>query len=461
MNLEEYKNLRDQGLTPEQIKAQQGRKGLIGFGIGAAKGLGSTVRTLGVTGQEILQQTAGRAVEAITGIPKEKMGAGIYEGEKPEFLKPKGGVEKAGYYAEQIAEFLAPSGMIAKGQKALMGTVKGAGKLAGLGRLGIKAGTEALATGGIASIQAGEIDESAKIGAIFGAMFPVAGKTLRGFRQITGKGIQETGEKIARSIIRPTITDLKDVGLKMGTKKETKSAISKFMDNVFKHDLGGSLSETFIKANAKINNLTRQLAKKIKVKGEMQVDLKRIAEETQQQLVEKKAGAFGALGSTERAMSDLAEEIMKVSDNTGMVNLIDAQLIKKGAGAKGAWAYGMMDREAKAIEKVYTKFYGNLKREIERIAPAGIKEINRQISEIIPILNATIRRMPVAERNNALSLTDIMGLYAAAFDPKALAIFGANKLSKSGKFANILYKAGKALKEKTTSRTGIGRRFFD
>ena len=57
-----------------------------------------------------------------------------------------------------------------------------------------------------------------------------------------------------------------------------------------------------------------------------------------------------------------------------------------------------------------------------------------------------LKRIPVAERNNLLSLTDSIGLYASVFDPRALALIGAKKLSASGSFANMLLKANNLIK---------------
>ena len=89
-----------------------------------------------------------------------------------------------------------------------------------------------------------------------------------------------------------------------------------------------------------------------------------------------------------------------------------------------------------------------LKGNIEKAAPEGVREINQQLSELIPIQNAALRRLPVEQRNQAIGLTDSIGLFSAVFDPRALLILGATKASKSGRVGNVLQKTGAAMQKK-------------
>ena len=104
------------------------------------------------------------------------------------------------------------------------------------------------------------------------------------------------------------------------------------------------------------------------------------------------------------------------------------------------------EADASAIEKVYTEFYNVLKNQIEKSAPEGVKDINKQLSEIISIQNAALRRLPVEQRNNLFSLTDSMGLMSALIDPKALLLLGATRAARSGRVGNALTKAGQAIR---------------
>ena len=62
-------------LVQPEIPKPQGETGLKGYATGAAKGIGSTLKGAGTLGNILLQQTAGRAVEALTGKPKARFSA--------------------------------------------------------------------------------------------------------------------------------------------------------------------------------------------------------------------------------------------------------------------------------------------------------------------------------------------------------------------------------------------------
>lgn len=87
-------------------------------------------------------------------------------------------------------------------------------------------------------------------------------------------------------------------------------------------------------------------------------------------------------------------------------------------------------------------------------------ELNKQISELIPISNASLRRLPIEQRNNVISLTDSIGLYGAMFDPKALVLIGANRLSKSGKFGNFLVNVSERIGKSKLPSGNVGSRVF-
>jgi hypothetical protein len=146
----------------------------------------------------------------------------------------------------------------------------------------------------------------------------------------------------------------------------------------------------------------------------------------------------------EGAIEKLRNEISSVSGQNGLVSIPEAQLVKRASGHFGAWTYGVPTPEATASQKVYNTFYNELKTAIEEGSPDGVKAINKEISNLIPVMNALIRRIPVAERNSAISLTDIITLSAASLEPRALALSLANFASKSGRVGALLGKAPKA-----------------
>lgn len=405
--------------TPPASTAQKVQKAadfVPNLAVGVVKGLGSTLAGASSLGERYLL----RPIDKLMGIETEgpTQGQQIQE----QLLQPKGTAQKIGFGAEQIAEFLIPSSKIAKAEKGLS--------------LFPRMATEAGIVGGQTAIQEGDVDNKTKTSALIGAMFPFAGAVLSKTKGL----VKPVGEKIQTTVIRPGVRDLED-GFNLA--------------NVNKYKLGGSLSETAVKTHTKMNELVSELNSKLGA-GKNKVNLNDVFQATSNALQGDRAKAFGDIGATQRVLESLKSEIKEVAGDGGAVNLIDATNIKRGAGTKGAWAYGRVEPDAGAVEKVYSTFYNKIKTAIEQNSPPGVKEINRQLSEIIPISNAVLRRLPVEQRNNVINLTDSIGLFSAIFDPRALALIGASKLSKSGKFGAWLTKVG----SKKPATTGIGQRIF-
>lgn len=444
INEEEYRQLRAQGVEPaeaiKQLSKQTQRKIGIeaetpfgGFIRGATKGIGSTLFGAGKLGQQIAKQTAGRSIEALTGIPKEQLGTQFFE-QKPEILEPIGRAQKIGFATEKVAEFLAPSSKIAQLEK---GT-----------RLLTRSFIEAAANSTIASVQKGRIDESKNV-AFFSAMFPIGGTAISSLRPTLGRGLQKVGEKIVTTVIRPTIQDIKD-GFKSSS--------------LTKYNIVGNTTEEFLAvAQKQIKEKGGQLSLLVKnaFGNKKIIDLNKTFETTKRILVRsRRKEAFGDISSLRNGINKLQEEILDVARNKlGRVTFQHAQEIKQGAGLKGAWAYGRPDPDGRIAEKIYTTFYRVLKKQMENVGPKQMRRLNKELHEIIPIMHAVTRRLPVEARNNVLSLTDSLGLYAAVFDPRALAIIGAKKLSRSGKLGGWLAQTGQRLQQ-TSQRGAIRERIF-
>jgi len=414
ISLDEYKRLRRSGLTQQQISEQQGATGITGVGVGAGKGIGSTAFGLGQIGTRIGRALLPKALE-----PQQPT---IYEKPKPSFLEPRGTAEKVGFGAEQIAEFLVPSSKIAKLERG-----------AGLAKRSI---IESGTFGGVTAAQTGGDTNEIKTAMIIGAAFPVVGAGIKALRP-TGKIRKAVGEKIQQTVIRPTQRDVKD-GFNI--------------KNLTRYKIGGSLSETATKTHIELNKRVKQL-QDITQSNTGKVNLSKVVTDTIKTLgkEENKFRKFGNIKALEKAVKDLKEETGRVIPKSGNVNLVEATYMKRGAGSKGAWAFGQPDRDAKALETVYTTFYHKLKKEIESAARnqgKDIQRINKEISDLIPISNAVIRRLPIDQRNNVLSLTDSIGLFSAVFDPRALLMVGANRLSKSGKFGEFLARTGQKAQER-------------
>lgn len=337
------------------------------------------------------------------------------------------------------------------------------------GKLGLTLGT--LGTGGVATNLAGRAAESGIIGATYqaldnlenkekvtknvgtaaavGAALPIAFTGASKIKRLFGKATQATGEKIQTTVIKPTAADYRD-GFDIKT--------------INKYNLGGNLKQMLEKTDTRLNTLATELNKKIKA-GEAPIDLNLLVSKIEKDILSNKGGNFGNAGAIRRVLANIKEEVLAVSP-TGIVDLPDAQVVKRAAGQKGAWVYGSPDPDATAIERVYTAFYRELKEDIERKAPEGVKEINKQISELIPVVDAIIRRIPVAERNNILGIGELVGLGTAAMSGiGGLGIIGASQLAKSGRFGSSLARAGSKIAQptrltKALKTTNIGRRLL-
>lgn len=300
---------------------------------------------------------------------------------------------------------------VAKGATAVGTVLKTAGQ-AGLVGAG-QAGSKTIAQGGTDA-------EALRNAAIGGGTSALISGTVSAF----GEMLKSSGNKIVNTVIKPSQADI-DNGFSM--------------DTIKKHDLGGSLTTMNKKTEAKLNDLSVQLAEKLKG-SDSTINLNDAYDDTVKALTGNKLKSFGSMGSMGGALEQLKEEI--AATGNGALTIPDAQIVKQSAGRMGAWQFGAQDPASTAREKVYNTFYRVLKESIEKNSPEGVREINKQLSELIPVSNAILRRIPIADRNNLLSLQDMVTLTASAVDPRALGGFALSLAQKSGTVGNILSKVG-------------------
>ncbi len=420
--------------------------GLQGVGVGLAKGLISTATGLSTLGGDIARQTIGRVANLAMGngftAPARQQVPEAFTPNTPlnqALTQPQGGSENIGFGTEKLAEFLLPTGEANAVTKAGQGLVKGTGILSKIARGTIKAGTEALTSGAVSTAQQGGINDQVKTNAIVGGLFSAGGSLAGEALGLASKGLQKVGQKIQTSVIKPSTSDIAD-GFRI--------------ENLKKYGIGGSNEQVMAQTANKLNSLSDELGTKLKGSNTA-LNLNNVYEETVNALGGNKAKDFGNIQGVQRVLQSLKGEIGQVAGENGLVGVPEAQLVKQGAGTKGSWVFGSADPDATAVEKVYNKFYNILKTKIEEASPEGVKEINKQISELIPIQRAVIRRIPIENRNSAISLNDSVALYGSLFNPKALALLGAGRLSKSGKFGNFLVNVADNFKN---PQSAIGKR---
>lgn len=280
-----------------------------------------------------------------------------------------------------------------------------------------------------------DIVKSGLAGATIGA---ATGGLAYGF----GKLLENAGSKILNTVIKPSRADIND-GFSM--------------DTVKKYDLGGNLSTIYDKTEGKLNDLSKQLREKL-ADSDSSIDMANVYDYTVASLSKKQLQNFGHNTSIDTALEQLQNEVLNVNPS-GELSIPDAQLVKQSAGRMGAWQFGVKDPAATARETVYNAFYKNLKIEIENKSPAGVKEINRQLGELIPVANAVLRRIPVEARNSALSLSDMVSLTGSIIDPSAGILSAISLAQKSGTAGNLISKLGtQAVKQsaKIGAASGFG-----
>ena len=93
---------------------------------------------------------------------------------------------------------------------------------------------------------------------------------------------------------------------------------------------------------------------------------------------------------------------------TADISLLDAMKLRTQIGEKARFAKGGFDPESDWKEKIFNNLYDEMKSEIHAKAGTELQAINRAQSEIIPIVSAAKRRMPIAESNNRPGLGDFL-----------------------------------------------------
>ncbi len=266
-----------------------------------------------------------------------------------------------------------------------------------------------------------------------------AAKEVPLLTKAAGRGIGGVVEKggiaIQKSIIKP-----KNVDIRNGFKAE----------NISKYGVGGALDSGLEATQSRLAGFVKQLNEAVTADqtppnirvGQVYDGL--VGEAT-------KAGpkTVGLRNDRIKALAEIESDLDSSMPNwrEQPLNLLETIELKRAVGLKASFLHDpLKPNSVNAAEGVWNDFYRGLKKAAEENAPAGFEELNKAISELIPIEQAYIRRLNVAGNTNPLSLTDYIGLVGSAIEPSALFITAANRASKSGVLAKGLQTAGKALK---------------
>lgn len=365
-------------------------------------------------------QGGGKLIRSIPGI-------GPLLAKGPEFqikanLEPSNTAQAIGKTGAQIAEFFIPATAAGKLQRAAS---TGRGLLDALFRAGI----EGVSAGAVSSAQQGNMDSFDKTAASTAA--------LTGATGAAAKGLGLLGEKVEDALVKASAKD---------------RANGFDVRNIFKHDVGGSLSQTYDKVTKKLSNLSTQLKGVLKGSAP-QADIAGVEQKT----LNRYSGNAQAAQALGRIREAVEFELNKNGAQFGQsLDLANANIAKQAVGDLGAWLHdphGKIISDAdRIVEDVANTYYGFLKSEIEQKAPPGIvKLLNGSMSELIPIKQAIIRRIPIEQRSNVLNMGDLLGLSSGTI---GLSI--ANRILKSGQAANMAVKAGQSATDVSNAMGRVG-----
>ncbi len=425
--------------------------------------------------------------------------------ERPEYLKPHTTSEKVGAGLEQIGEFFVPGAAGLTGIKALQASraalaTKGAGKIASkiLPRLA-QAGTEGLSTLATTSFQRGEVTPESFREAGYSALVSPLGKlpqTILGGSQVAQGGYQAAQGDIAGGAtniglgLAQLYSAKKTNGLLL---EEPVSLISSMRPQVSgeidptkapkrteqfstsRQRVGGRIADSMVrplKADVDAGYQTKTLAKYDVLRGDLNETLnetqKRIAGYSKiaqdvakefgdpkvisaknaiNQVRDKFVGEGKSLSSNK--YSKIVDELEESMDTflpgwrSGKISATDGIKLRREAGKQALFHHDPLNKGDNALrEEVFNSLYMQLKNQLDTSLPPQFKAANEAMSELIPVQHALLRRIPVAERQNVLSLTDSMTTLASLFDPRALAFGAVSRLSKSPTVARTLMQSG-------------------
>ncbi len=336
--------------------------------------------------------------------------------------------------------------------KVISGLATGAG-IGGTSGLGVGLQEENATVGSVL----GSTALGAGLGGAIGMVFPLAeagikktGETARSIWQkfkpaneellpsnvdvATGTPLQKLGKKIQTTVFRPTAKDINN-GFRI--------------DNVAKYDLGGNLPTAYNKTVQRLNELTGKLDGLIRSGGDDGViNLGDLVDELRSRY---STGGLSQLGNKKtilRTIENIESELDLIKPNwrTDPLSLLDGIQTKRQVGQFTAFLHDPLKKGTSAEEDVWNTLYMLLKNETEKqsekMGITGLKDVNAAISDIIPIQQAIIRRIPVAERNNVIGLSDLIGGTGMFISPGAIAVPLVQRLFKSGTFADYLMKLG-------------------
>lgn len=269
--------------------------------------------------------------------------------------------------------------------------------------------------------------------------------------ELGGAGMRSLGIKLQTSQIKPTAADFK----------------AGYDPSVLeRYGLSGlTLNGTLDSVHNKITDLAEELRAATKA-SPIRVDMNDVIGTAEKNLLSRKMLAStppGEVAAIKRSIEDARTWVAAIDAdaptgffNPGEATLDEAQTFKRMFGLHGAWEF---DKSAadRGAERVANEVYSQLKSRIEVAGAAGgidIAAINHQLSDLMPVEQAIIRRMPVKARAVPMSLSDIALL--ATGHPMGAAVHLASKEMWGAKTALVGGKLLSAIGEHATAPIAYG-----
>lgn len=373
------------------------------FGIGAGKGIISSLTGLSSLGEQAIKAlgrlVTPKSLEARLGFQKGKSAA---EEIVPEELRtPTSGAQRLGFGAEQFGEFFTPGGAISKGTKAIKGAVEASkiGKVEKVAaRLAGRAGLEATTYGGVTAYQTGGDLEEIEKSAMLSALFPLGGELVN----FVGKPLK----KFLSSKVAPRLIDefIKPVSSAFRFNRDPGRTIA----------TEGLVARNIEKLSGKIVQRQREVGKEIeKVLTQPGVSDKRIdislllspiengikdaVESGEQALVSRLQNLRDGLTKT---FKEEGGKLIQTGDKNLLLSPLEAQQFKIRLGKQTKWTGQAFDGE---VNQVRRQLYQKIDKAIDDVVP-DIRELNERWAGLLTAEKAVEHRIDILKRNNVFGL---------------------------------------------------------
>lgn len=407
-------------------------KPFVKLGLSAAKAI-SPNRDLSKAGQTLQDQYTSKNYDVNIDSVKEGVGTGL----------------------EALATLYGGEAVGGVGKTAVEQTLKGTAKEA-LKRGLVQGAKEGAIAGGVAGAGSGLQEknrnyggaivegvkgaaEGALFGGLMGGTVPAIAEGTKGAREVvsaakgTSTKTSSKLNKLAESIqLRKTKFNKPDI--RAGAKRESFSKYGLFGDN----ETVATKAQDEITKRLKLTESIRKnpAFSNIKVSGDT----------LYKNLLATIENSGDTLGNTKKiaVAKQIAKDLMskyKVNDLRKIkLDLPELYKLQQQAGDLTEFVYGQSVDDT-ATKAVYGHLYDILRKKNYGISNStGLGEINKEISELIPIRKAALRNLPAEQRNAVLSLSDMLGLGAsfASGHVAPLAVSTLQRASRSGRVARAL-----------------------